>query len=366
MAVPPSPQTNQPYPPYPTYQNHIHVPPKKQKTCCELTLKYIFYFFCICLVIRLIELLSEDGSAYAGFCASGVKWENLPDKFEFGDKGIKIHVAGGHLSGGRIEIKTIDEDDENGFTTGTVTTSALLFPASLNKDPELSFSLTHSLNGTTFEIFIPQHLSTLRSCVSLNAVIHVPKKLVPHVFIEVQNARVIVQDDTLNIGYLSLTTTNSAIEFLPQWSGDTLVLQTTNAHIDVFKSILGCTDIVASTTNAGVRLRNTIEASDLIFVATTNGGIDVDTAVNSKHTVKLTTTNGHVHVQQMKASVAELKSTNGRMQINRAYIDGILNAQTTNGQLKLHVDGSPQSQIIARTTNSNIYTWMVSKTNSLQ
>jgi hypothetical protein len=311
-------------------------------------------------VIRLISLLSDSVNPYVGLCTHGIKWETLPDKFEFGDKGVKIHVVGGHLSGGRIEIKTIDEQDENAFTTGTVTTSVLLSPGSLSKDPELGYSLTDLPNGTTFEIFIPQHLSALRSCISLNAVIYVPKKLVPHVVIEVQNTRLVVQDDILDIRNLILATTNSAIDFLPQWTGDSLTLQTTNGHIDVREPIKDCVEVHAITTNSAVRFRSSIKASELILVETTNGGIDIDTSIHSKHIAKLTTTNSHVNIEKITASMAELKSTNGRLQVNHAFIDGMLNAQTTNSQLKLRIDGPAQPQIIARTTNGKIYTWMVS------
>lgn len=287
----------------------------------------------------------------------------MPERFEFGDNGLRISVVGGQLSRGQIEIKTIDEEDKEGeytFSTGIVTMSAIIAPASIVQDPELRYSLTFLPNGTTFEIFIPRHLSTFRSCISLNAVILVPKKLIPYVVINVQNARIIVQDSALHVKSLSLETTNSAIEFSPQWHGDALVLQTTNAHIDIYKPIVDCASIIASTTNGHVRLHNTIEASDVIHVETTNGAIDADKTLDSQGLVKLTTTNGHVQVEQVKGTLVEIKTTNAYLDINHAFIDGLLHAQTTNSHVKLKVDGTTQPQITARTTNSNIDTWMVS------
>ncbi|KAL7313636.1 hypothetical protein PS15m_007359 [Mucor circinelloides] len=354
-----SPQLQQALVGYPSLQSplhqqpHYYSPAKKQKSCFEMFLKYVFYFFCICLVIRLIGLLS-GGVNYADSCSHGFLWRSLPDKFEFNNNGLKIRVVGGSLSGGHIVIKRVEQDSNvNSATTGIVKATALVSPASLADNPDLSYSLTHLDNGSTsLEIFIPHDLSS-RACVSLNAVIYVPDTL-EFIALDVQNTHIETTNEVMNIEVASLVTTNAAFEFDSKWVGKALELKTSNAHIELNQPIDNVDDVVIYTTNGAVRFRQPLtNIRELVAVKTSNAGIDVDASMNAKQ-IQLITTNGHIDIDSLDSERVELKSTNGRIDVNYANISQAMVAQTSNGAVKIRVDGNNHAELVARTTNSQI------------
>ncbi|GAN07625.1 hypothetical protein MAM1_0169c07127 [Mucor ambiguus] len=334
------------------YQPHYYNPIKKQKSCFEMFLKYVFYFFCICLVIRLIGLLSGSVN-YADSCSHGFLWQSLPDRFTF-NNGLKIRVVGGNLSGGHIVIKRVgDDSDVDKATTGIVKATALVSPASLADNPELSYSLTDLDNGSTsLEIYIPHDLSS-RACISLNAVIYVPDTL-ELIMLEVQNTHIETSNEVLNIETVMLATTNSAFEFDAKWVGKVIQLKTSNAHIELNQPISNADDIVIETTNGGVRFRHPVtNLTEVVSVKTSNAGIDFDAPLEALE-VQLITTNGHINLDSLDASRAELKSSNNRIELSRANISVGMNAQTSNGAVHIRLVGNNHAELIARTTNSQI------------
>ncbi|CEP18219.1 hypothetical protein [Parasitella parasitica] len=345
LPLPQQPQQSQPQ----SYCN----PAKKQKNCFETFLKYVFYFFCICLVIRLIGLLS-GGVSYADSCSHGFIWRSLPEQFEFSNNGLRIRVIGGNLSGGRITLKKMSKADSwDSASTGLVKSTALVSPASLADNLDLNYSLTHIDNGsTTLDIYIPHDLSS-RACVSLNAVVYLPDTL-KFISLDVQNTHIDSNEQAVNIETLSLWTTNSAIELGPRWVGKVMELKTTNAHIEINQAIENADAVILATTNGGIRFRQPIRGiTDVIAAKTTNSGIDADTLLEAP-AVQLMTTNGHVNVEDIRADRAELKTTNGRIGLSHANISQVVNAQTTNGALALHVNAGNRAEVIARTTNSQV------------
>lgn len=344
--LPPAPQS-------PLQQQHYYNTAKKQKSCFEMFLKYVFYFFCICLVIRLIGLLS-GGVNYADSCSHGFLWRSLPDSFTFNNNGLKIRVVGGSLSGGHIVIKRVPEGSGvDSATTGIVKATALVSPASLEDNPDLTYSLTHLDNGsTTLEIYIPHDLSS-RSCVSLNAVIYVPDTL-EFIALEVQNTHIETSNEVLQIDVASLVTTNAAFEFDSKWVGKVIELKTSNAHIELNQPISNADDIVIYTTNGGVRFRQPVtNITDIVAVKTSNAGIDFDAPLEAQQ-VQLITTNGHINLDRLDASRVELKSTNNRIELHRANISIAMNAQTSNGAVNVNLVGNNHTEFVARTTNSQI------------
>lgn len=334
-------------------QPHYYEPAKKQKSCFEMFLKYVFYFFCICLVIRLISLLSGSVN-YADSCSHGFLWRSLPDKFTFNNNGLKIRVVGGSLSGGHIVIKRVEGDsDVDRATTGIVKATALVSPASLADNPDLTYSLTHLDNGsTTLEIYIPHDLSS-RACVSLNAVIYLPDTL-EFIALDVQNTHIETTNEVMNIETASLVTSNAAFEFDSKWVGKVLELKTSNAHIEVNQPISNAEAIVLYTTNGGVRFRHPVtNITDVVAVKTSNAGIDFDAPLESLQ-VQLITTNGHINLDDFDADRAELKSSNNRIAVSRANISVAMNAQTSNGAVNIHLIGNNHAEFVARTTNSQI------------
>lgn len=353
---PPPPQTQTQY--HQEQQPHYYNPDKKKKTCFESFLKYVFYFFCICLVIQIIGLLS-GGVSYADSCSHGFIWRALPDQFEFSDQGVRIRVIGGSLSGGHIAVKRQIGGDQANASVGLAKLTALVSPAGLADNPELTYSLTHINNGsTTLELYVPRDLSS-HACVSLNAVIYIPESL-KFIVLEVQNVNIEVSDEVMNVEIISFRTTNQAIEFKPKWVGKDLELETKNAHIEIAQAIENADAISVRTTNGGVRFRQPITAIKSFIVAySTNAGIDVDTIVEAPD-VLLATTNGHVIAENIHAERAELKTTNNHIELKHANISQVLNTQTTNGALLLHLDEGDHSEVIARTTNSQVTLYMVS------
>ncbi|KAK4518997.1 uncharacterized protein ATC70_009224 [Mucor velutinosus] len=349
--LPPSPQS--PLQQQQQHQPYYYNPSKKQKSCFEMCLKYVFYFFCICLVIRLISLLSGSVN-YADSCSHGFLWRSLPDRFTFNNHGLKIRVVGGSLSSGHILIKRVENDSGvDKATTGVVTTTALVSPASLADNPDLTYSLTHLDNGSTsLEIYIPHDLSP-RACVSLNAVIYVPDTL-EFIALEVQNTHIETSNEVMYIEAASLVTTNAAFEFDPKWVGKVIELKTSNAHVEVNQPIGNAEAIVIYTTNGGVRFRQPVtNITDLVTVKTSNAGIDFDAPMEALQ-VQLITTNGHINLDSLDASRAELKSTNNRIELNRANISVAMNAQTSNGAVNIRLTGNNHAELVARTTNSQI------------
>lgn len=351
---PPPPQTQH----HQQQQPHYYNPDKKKKTCFELFLKYVFYFFCICLVIQMIDLLS-GGVSYADSCSHGFIWRALPEQFEFTDQGVRIRVIGGSLSGGHISVKRQTGGDQVNASVGLAKITALVSPAGLADNPDLTYSITHLNNGsTTLEVYIPLDLSS-RACVSLNAVIYIPESL-EFMVLDVQNVNVEVSDEVMNIDTIFIGTTNQAIEFGPKWVGKALELGTKNAHIEIVQAIENADIINVHTTNGGIRFRQPITAiKDCIIAQSTNAGIDVDTIVQAP-AISLATTNGHVIAENIYADRAELKTTNSRIEVNHANISKLLNTQTTNGAVLLHLDEGNHSELIARTTNNQITLYMVS------
>ncbi|KAL9551644.1 hypothetical protein MBANPS3_004158 [Mucor bainieri] len=344
--LPPSPQS-------PLHQQHYYNPVKKQKSCFETFLKYVFYFFCICLVIRLIGLLSGNVN-YADSCSHGFLWRALPDRFTFNNNGVKIRVVGGSLSGGHIAIKRVEPGSGvDSATTGIVKATALVSPASLADNPDLTYSLTFLDNGsTTLEIYIPHDLSS-RACVSLNAVIYVPDTL-EFIMLEVQNTHIETSNEVMEIDAVSLATTNAAFEFDPKWVGKVLDLKTSNAHIELNQPISNTDALVIHTSNGGVRFRHPVtNVTELVAVKTSNAGIDFDAPVEALQ-VQLITTNGHINLDRLDASRVELKSTNNRIELNRANISIAMNAQTSNGAVHISLAGNNHAELVARTTNSQI------------
>ncbi|KAI8646877.1 hypothetical protein BD408DRAFT_409360 [Parasitella parasitica] len=353
-----APPSGRGYPLPPPQQQQLPQQPfyssvRKQKSCFETCFKYVFYFFCICLVIRLIGLLS-GGVSYADSCSHGFIWRSLPEQFEFSNNGLRIRVVGGNLSGGHITLKKMSiADNKDSASTGLVKSTALVSPASLADNPDLNYSLTHIDNGsTTLDIYIPHDLSS-RACVSFNAVIYLPDTL-KFISLDVQNTHIDSNEQAVNIETLSLWTTNSAIELGPKWVGKVMDLKTTNAHIEINQSIENAEAVIVATSNGGIRFRQPITAiADVIAAQTTNSGIDIDAFLEAP-AVQLMTTNGHVNVENIRADRAEFKTTNGRIDLSHANISQVVNAQTTNGAVALHVDAGSHAEVIARTTNSQV------------
>lgn len=330
---------------------------KKSKNWCELSVQYIFYLLCICLVIRMIDLLT--GVSYEGSCAHGIEWKDLPKEFNF-EKGIKIHTVGGHLSNGQITIKTITPSTiiEDGIVTGTVRASALIFPPRLAENSDLSFTITHFLNGTTLQIYIPQDL-TRNACIRFNVVIYVPQGT-PYIDIEVENSRIIVADGSLIVPEIGLRTSNQPIDFHAAWGGQLLMMNTKNAHVELNQPILNSGNVIVTTTNAHIRARCTLKATESIYLATTNAGIEIDELVYSEKAVRLITSNAHIIVNNVTADKVEINSSNGRINVEHGNAISLFNAHTTNAEVNVNLDSGAHSEISIRSTNGELCANLVS------
>lgn len=355
-------QPTQRQPPPPGEYENYSAPPqnnKKKRNCCEISVQYFFYFFCICLVIRLIDLLS-GGVSLGGSCTHGVVWEDLPKQFEY-DDGLKVSVVGGHITGGHIVIKSIEEstsEEDGAIVKGIIKPTVMISPASLGRSADISYSETHIMNGTILEINVPQNLPS-GACVSLNAVIYVPKNS-GFLILELQNSRIEVTDHRLDIEKVLLQTTNQAIEYNPVWQGEDLYLTTTNALIDLKQPINNSRSVLLTTSNAPIRARSYIKAQKIISMTTSNGAIDVDDTLESNQVVNLESTNAHISAHNIKAYASNVKTSNGRIQIYHSYVSGVFNVQTSNAKLNLALNEGPHTEVVASTSNGGIETQFVS------
>ncbi|KAG2195065.1 hypothetical protein INT47_003931 [Mucor saturninus] len=321
---------------------------KKHKNWCEISVKYLFYVFCLFLVIRMVELLTR-GTGYGGSCAHGVEWSDLPPEFNY-NKGIKIRTVGGHLSSGQIKIQTIGAEDLE--KTGKVRMSALIFPPRLAKNSDLSFAITHFTNGTSLELYIPQDLDR-NACITFNAVIYVPEGT-PYIELDMQNTRVSVSDETLSVPVVGITTTNAPIEFHGAWEGEALLLSTKNAIIELTKYMSSSQVIMITTTNAAIRVRQTLQAYDTMYISTTNGAIDVDDLIYCDRLIELRSSNSHINAYNVTASIVRVLTSNGRINIDHGNAVELFNTQTTNGQVNVHVDTGAYAEMSIRTSNAEI------------
>ncbi|KAL0577987.1 hypothetical protein ABG067_008769, partial [Albugo candida] len=94
-------------------------------------------------------------------------------------------------------------EEEHIGDMGLVKMSTVISPTLVN-DPELSHVITNWVNGTVLELYLPEHSSS-RHCINFNAVIYVPQNAVG-ISVEVQNARIEVVDETLQVQGLLLAT----------------------------------------------------------------------------------------------------------------------------------------------------------------
>lgn len=344
-------------PPPPSPSPQLSSPPiaaKKSKNWCEVSVKYLFYVFCLFLVIRMVELLTR-GTGSGGSCAHGVEWFDLPNEFNF-NKGIKIRTVGGSLSSGQIRIETIGAEDIEKI--GKVRMSALIFPPRLAEHSDLSFAITHFTNGTSLELYIPQNLDR-NACITFNVVIYVPQGT-PYIELDLRNTRVSVSDETLSVPVVSISTANAPIEFHGAWKGDALMLSTKNAIIDLTRPMINSQIILISTTNAAIRVRETLQASNTIYISTTNGAIDVDELIQCDHSIELSSSNSHINVYNVTASVVEVLTSNGRINIAHGNAIKMFNAQTTNGQANVQIDSGAHAEMSIRTSNAEITAGLVS------
>ncbi|KAG2228495.1 hypothetical protein INT48_005062 [Thamnidium elegans] len=352
VATPSWPWISPPSAPAPSEYEVYSSPLTKKKTFCEYLVQIMFYVFCFCLLFRLIDLLVY-GVEFAGSCAHGVEWTDVPKQIEY-FAGLKIRVIGGSLSSGKIIIKTITSDSmlENGIIIGTVHATALVSPPSLINNSDLSFSITHFSNGTTLEFYLPQDLSS-RACVRLDAIIYVPAGT-PYLTVEVQNSHIVVSDETIDVNQLGLYTTNNDIDMYSIWNGKELSLSTTNGHLELYRSIKATDSIGLVSTNGMIRTRDNVNAVNLVYISTTNGAINIDKDISSQKSTKLITTNGHIFAYNVTGSTVEVRTSNSRVKIDHAHVVSTFDVQSTNAKMEVTLDSGKNVQAMLRTSNGEL------------
>lgn len=330
----------------------------KKKSFCEYVVQVMFYVFCFCLLFRLIDLLVY-GVEFAGSCAHGVEWTDVPKQIEY-FAGLKIRVIGGSLSSGKIVIKTITSDSalENGIIIGTVHATALVSPPSLIHNSDLSFSISRFSNGTTLEFYLPHDLSS-RTCIRLDAVIYVPART-PYLTVEVQNSHIVVSDETIDVEQLGLDTTNNDIDMYPAWSGQVLSLSTKNGHLESHRAIEATDSVAFVSTNGMIRTRENVNAANLVYVSTTNGAINIDKEVSSEKSTKLITTNGHILAYNVTGKDVEVRTSNARVKVDHGHATHTLDVLSTNAQMDVTLDSGKSVQAMLRTSNGELTATFVS------
>lgn len=336
-------------------------PNKKKSTFCERSFKYIFGFLFICVLLRILGIIEGSTLYEDGSCGRGTSWVALPKQFSF-DESLIVRVVSGSLTNGHITLKTItdqvmEEEKVNG--KGLVKMSTVI-SSNLAHHPDMKYSIINWSNGTVLELYIPESSKgNGMNCVNFNAVIYVP----PHagvIRVEVQNTRIEVIDETIQVEELILSTTNRAIEFYPELTGATdLMLLTTNGHIEINRPVSVSRIFIASTKNGAIRARAPVKADSYAVFLTTNGAIDVDVSVEGART-ELTTTNSRITVNNLIAQAVQLKTTNGRIQVDHSTVRDMIDIQSSNAPASIRVDeGMINGDFLLRTTNGAATVYMV-------
>jgi hypothetical protein len=281
----------------------------------------------------------------SNLCLDGVRWEALPAQFDFDAAGLTFRVTGGQASSGRVHFK------RDPTKAGIIELSLAAYPAKLIQDPELSYSLGRTRDGmTTLEIHLP---STSHGCMKLDAVIYLPADNLEYLQLDTKNMAYETESATLNVSHLVLQSSNNRIQFHSKWQGKTLLFETTNALIQVTQPIESDDKVTLSTKNGNIEISDVIKAKNAIVLSTTNAGID---AAKNLETASLTcsTSNGHVSLNQVKAGRAHVRASNGYLQLNHGDITDMIDTQTSNGKLDVHLDECASCGVIASTTNANL------------
>ncbi|KAI9483489.1 MAG: hypothetical protein EXX96DRAFT_606487 [Benjaminiella poitrasii] len=360
------PSTNAPLQPH---QRPPHTPPKSQKSVFKTLIEIIFYMFCVYLIYQVFSSIYFNRGYGRDLCLHGVVWDDFPKRFNYDGHGLSIRVVGGSLLGGRITLKRMsdkDREDENvAIGMGLVKSTALIAPASLTKNPELQYTLRTDVNGSTLlEIHVPNNLLTTRSCVHLETVIYVPDERIESLQVQAQNAHIEVLNPNgrLQVDHLLLTSTNTPISFDAEWDGKTIELKTSNSPIVLGRSLgsFSSDSILVSTTNGLLKIGKSVKAASLVSLSTTNAAIEIDDSIETEKTIKAFTTNGHINIDKIIADRAEIKSTNSRVHLKHANITSSLSVHTTNGPLRLQMKDGNHAEVVARTSNDEIYLHMPS------
>lgn len=318
-------------------------------------------------MIRVTLSLSSNKNVIFPACPHGKPWDQLPRQFSF-KQSLTIRIPGNILSGGNIDIRSIEENDNKKpelgrkeSTLGRVELSMIYTPVvDMYDDHILSYSLLRNGSaGTVLEIYTTKDLPE-EKCMYFNSVIYVPSSRIDEINIDVQNSiiQVIEEEKKLDIVNLVLKTSNRAISFNSAWSGRRLDLETTNAKIVLDKRIAAVDSISISTANGGITAKESIESEKTIMIYSVNGGINMEKTLKSKN-VDIRTSNSPIHVFNLISGLSQLKTTNGQVNIENGNVD-VLKAESTNGPIIARVENSKfDSQVQAITSKGKMEVYMV-------
>lgn len=335
------------------YEIFSEVPKERKRTWCERIGQMFLYLFCFCLLFRLIDLLM-NGVDIPGTCThGGTEWSNVPKEITY-HAGLTIRVMGGSLSSGQISIKSVTSDS----ITGSVHATAVVSPHSLIYNPELNFHVDYLSNGTTIEFHLPEHLPS-HACVRLDATIYVPEGT-PFIAVDVQNSKVIVLDEEIDVKRYRLKTTNRDIDFFAKTESQDIKLVTTNAIVKLHRSVLNTGSIELSSSNGMIIIKEPIEAKNDITIQTTNGAIDVQQVTSQEGAIRLITTNGFIHASNVTADTIKVHTTNGRVKIDHSHPVSLFEAKSSNAAVYVKLDSGDNVKAKLGTTNAQLTGYFVS------
>lgn len=306
--------------------------------------------FCLIPLFLFIFFYQIFGSNSDYTCHDGVHWDSLPKQFDFDSRGLTFRVSGGQVSSGTVQFKRQQEK------SGLVELDAVLYPPRLVRDPQLRYSLTRGKDGSTnLEISLPSSAISSSHCITMNAVIYLPYDTpLQFLNLETRNMQFETENDvTMDITNLVLKSANSRIMFHSRWRGKTLLLETSNARIEVPKSIESTDKVTLTTKNGDIHVGDTIHARNAIVLTSTNAGIDADKLL-SADSLTVTTTNGHINLNEFKVDRTDITASNGHIQLNHGDVTTLIHAETSNARVNVNLDECQYCQVITSTSNANL------------
>lgn len=333
----------------PPYEVASAEPSRTNKKCNNL----IFCFIPLFIFLFFTQIFNSS----INVCNDGIHWDSLPKRFDFDSKGLTFRVTGGQVTSGTVQFRR----EQN--KSGIVEVDAVLYPHQLLEDPQLNYNFVKGKDGTThLEITFPSSaLMSNSHCISLNAVIYLPYDTpLQFLNLEMKNIKFETdQEETMDVEHLVLQSTNSHILFNSRWHGKTLLLETSNARIDVTQPIESDDSVILETKNGRIHLGETIQAKNSISLSTTNAAIDAEKLLSTAK-LSATTSNGPVNLNRVKVDRSDIKASNGHITVKGGDVATLFHTQTSNGKLDVSLDNCTLCQVIAVTSNANLKLILVS------
>ncbi|KAI7857788.1 hypothetical protein BDC45DRAFT_22061 [Circinella umbellata] len=309
--------------------------------CCGITTAAIFFFIFIPIFVSLVQSPTD-------YCirAGSETWALLPETITYKEGAVHIHINGA-VSGGTIKLQPVPAGQE-----GIIHTRINVAPGSLTE--KMSYSLYHTGQETQLTINVLDNASTIfGACVYVDMTITVPRDT-RSVFVSASDVEIIANEE-IEASFLELRTSNRHIKLEGGWHGDKIVLRTRNAALDFRNgnSLHAINLIDLETSNGAIYLDDSDSDTGSIHLSTTNGRIETRNT-RAATLFDVNTSNGRVYLTDITATHMVVRTTNGKIELDRISVRDTLTVATRNGAIRAIVDESNHVKATFQSSNGKI------------